>query len=180
MPAITLLVLFCLLSVSSTTCASYLFHLMITAGTLDPEQLADADSKFMRVNGIQLHYKDITFYPGASSSSNGSTANGTSASSSTGSSGQVSDNGHAPAAAPNGSDAAAVTGGAVSQPQEPLTLLFIHGFNGWVFNWRMAMPGIGNMVAELGRWVGEESRWRAGLQQLAWPHWSHTSCCMGW
>lgn len=121
-------------------CLLHLLHLD-TAGTLDPEQLADADSKFMRVNCIQLHYKDLTYYPGASSSRR----------SSNGSPPDVSSNGHASATGLSSGDAAA--GSAQPQPQEPLTLLFLHGFNGWVFNWRMAMPGVGNMVAELGRWV---------------------------
>ncbi|KAL4425122.1 hypothetical protein ABPG77_008227 [Micractinium sp. CCAP 211/92] len=84
--------------------------------SVEPQQLADPDSRFVEVQGLTLHFKEA--WPSSSSSHNGSSD------SSGGSSRGAADGGF-----PAGEQQAA------ARP----TVLLVHGLNGSTFNWRATM-----------------------------------------
>ena len=84
--------------------------------TVPPQQLADPDSKFVQVEGITLHYKEV--WPSSSSSSNGSSGSS------------------------SGSAGGSTGGSPLAREQQASalpTVLLVHGLNGSTFNWRATM-----------------------------------------
>ncbi len=98
--------------------------------SVEPQQLADPDSRFVEVQGLTLHFKEA--WPSSSSSHNGSSD------SSGGSSRGAADGGF-----PAGEQQAA------ARP----TVLLVHGLNGSTFNWRATMQPLADATGcRYGAW----------------------------
>ncbi len=83
--------------------------------TRSPQELADPDSRFVDVDGVNLHYKECR--PEAAVAATGPAASSTATESS----------------------AAAGGGAAVQQAAQLPAIVLVHGFNGSTFNWRSMM-----------------------------------------
>ncbi|KAI7841246.1 hypothetical protein COHA_005083 [Chlorella ohadii] len=83
--------------------------------TRSPQELADPDSRFVDVNGVNLHYKEC--WPEAAVAATG------------------------PAASSTATESSAAAGGsaAVQQAAQLPAIVLVHGFNGSTFNWRSMM-----------------------------------------
>jgi hypothetical protein len=97
-------------------------------GTVDPQELADPDSRFLNVDGVELHFKDHLYLPEHF----------------------ASDTLNPRSAASTAAAAAAAAGGPPAAGGEPLVVVLLHGFNGSTFSFRDTKPGVGEALARAG------------------------------
>jgi pimeloyl-ACP methyl ester carboxylesterase len=123
--------------------------------------LADADSLFVTVEGVSLHYKEAL--PGALSLvTAGASTQQAGSSSGSGSSSSAADGG----VSGNGDPAA--------WRRRP-TVLLLHGFNGSVFNWRDTMQAVADQTGC--RWVWPERRNCEQSSSGGWVVWPWARVC---